>query len=286
MSGKKSKTKLYSPAKVNLFLQVLGKRRDGYHDLATLMQRISLFDEMEFSLREEGIVVRCPGSGLPEDERNIAYRAAKVLLERAGCRGGVEITIHKRIPMAAGLGGGSSNAASTLVVLNDLMELAFSRDELIEIGATIGADVPFFIFEKTAWAFGIGDRLQEADDIPVVWFVLLNPGIEISTKTVYQGLDLGLTKEGIEFSIHNFHTHTAEEIARGLWNDLENVTFRLFPELANLKRVLLNHGARGSLMSGSGSTVFGIFEGEKEALKAAESLGRMGMWSVYTAHSL
>ncbi len=284
MSRKKSKTKLYSPAKVNLFLEVLGKRDDGYHDLATLMQRISLFDEMEFSLREEGIVVKCPGSGLPEDERNIAYRAVRALLERAGCRGGVEIIIHKRIPMAAGLGGGSSNAASTLVVLNDLMGLAFSRDELIEIGATIGADVPFFIFEKTAWAFGIGDRLQEADNIPVLWFVLLNPGIEISTKIVYQGLDLGLTKEGIEFSIHNFRT--AEEIAGGLRNDLENVAFRLFPVLADLKRVLLDHGALGSLMSGSGSTVFGIFEGEKEALKAAESLGRMGMWSVYIAHSL
>ena len=284
MSRKKSKTKLYSPAKVNLFLEVLGKRDDGYHDLATLMQRISLFDEMEFSLREEGIVVKCPGSGLPEDERNIAYRAVRALLERAGCRGGVEIIIHKRIPMAAGLGGGSSNAASTLVVLNDFMGLAFSRDELIEIGATIGADVPFFIFEKTAWAFGIGDRLQEADNIPVLWFVLLNPGIEISTKTVYQGLDLGLTKEGIEFSIHNFRT--AEEIAGGLRNDLENVAFRLFPVLADLKRVLLDHGALGSLMSGSGSTVFGIFEGEKEALKAAESLSRIGMWSVYTAHSL
>ena len=284
MSRKKSKTKLYSPAKVNLFLEVLGKRDDGYHDLATLMQRISLFDEMEFSLREEGIVVKCPGSGLPEDERNIAYRAVRALLERAGCRGGVEITIRKRIPMAAGLGGGSSNAASTLVVLNDFMGLAFSRDELIEIGATIGADVPFFIFEKTAWAFGIGDRLQEADNIPILWFVLLNPGIEISTKTVYQGLDLGLTKEGIEFSIHNFRT--AEEIAGGLRNDLENVAFRLFPVLADLKRVLLDHGALGSLMSGSGSTVFGIFEGEKEALKAAESLSRIGMWSVYTAHSL
>ncbi len=284
MSRKKSKTKLYSPAKVNLFLEVLGKRDDGYHDLATLMQRISLFDEMEFSLREEGIVVKCPGSGLPEDERNIAYRAVRALLERAGCRGGVEITIRKRIPMAAGLGGGSSNAASTLVVLNDFMGLAFSRDELIEIGATIGADVPFFIFEKTAWAFGIGDRLQEADNIPILWFVLLNPGIEISTKTVYQGLDLGLTKEGIEFNIHNFRT--AEEIAGGLRNDLENVAFRLFPVLADLKRVLLDHGALGSLMSGSGSTVFGIFEGEKEALKAAESLSRIGMWSVYTAHSL
>ena len=284
MSRKKSKTKLYSPAKVNLFLEVLGKRDDGYHDLATLMQRISLFDEMEFSLREEGIVVKCPGSGLPEDERNIAYRAVRALLERAGCRGGVEITIRKRIPMAAGLGGGSSNAASTLVVLNDFMGLAFSRDELIEIGATIGADVPFFIFEKTAWAFGIGDRLQEADNIPILWFVLLNPGIEISTKIVYQGLDLGLTKEGIEFSIHNFRT--AEEIAGGLRNDLENVAFRLFPVLADLKRVLLDHGALGSLMSGSGSTVFGIFEGEKEALKAAESLSRIGMWSVYTAHSL
>jgi 4-diphosphocytidyl-2-C-methyl-D-erythritol kinase len=273
-----------SPAKVNLFLKVLGRREDGYHDIATLMQRISLYDELDISLEGKDIRVRCPGSSLPENGENIVYKAAKVLLARARCSRGVEIILRKRIPIASGLGGGSSNAATTLVTLNELLGRPFSDGELMKMGAEIGADVPFFIFRKTAWAFGIGDQLREAERVPDLWFVLLNPGFGISTKMVYENLNLGLTKEGIRFSIQNFLT--AGDMARGLQNDLEKVAFRLHPLLLDLKRILVDHGALGSLMSGSGATVFGIFAEEQDALRAGEELKQAGKWSVFTAHSL
>lgn len=273
-----------SPAKVNLFLKVLGRREDGYHDIATLMQRISLYDDLDISLEGENIRVRCPGSSLPENGENIVYRAAEVFLTRARCSRGVEITLRKRIPIASGLGGGSSNAATTLVTLNELLGKPFSDGELMKMGAEIGADVPFFIFGKTAWAFGIGDQLQEAEGVPDLWFVLLNPGFGISTKMVYENLNLGLTKEGIRFSIQNFLT--AGDMAKGLQNDLEKIAFRLQPLLIDLKRILVDHGALGSLMSGSGATVFGIFAEEQDALRAGEALKQAGKWSVFTAHSL
>jgi len=273
-----------SPAKVNLFLKVLRKREDGYHDIATLMQRISLFDEVEIVLTHGGIRVRCPGSSLPENEENIAWRAARAFMTKVRCDRGVDIIIRKRIPAGAGLGGGSSNAAVTLVVLNELLDGPLSEEELMKIGAGIGADVPFFIFGKTAWAFGIGDRLQAADEVPDLWLVLLNPGFGISTRRVYENLNLGLTKEAIRFSMHTFLT--AGEIAKGLHNDLEEPAFRLHPELIDLKSVLLDNGALGSLMSGSGSTVFGIFSDEKDALSAGEALKKAGKWSVFTAHSI
>jgi 4-diphosphocytidyl-2-C-methyl-D-erythritol kinase len=276
--------KRYSPAKVNLILEVLRKRKDGYHDLATLMQPVSLYDEMDLSLKGSEIVVKCPGSSLPENEENIAYRAAEALLKRAGCRQGVEIVIRKKIPIAAGLGGGSSNAAATLIALNELLRLSFTTEELMKIGTQLGADVPFFIFGKTAWAFGIGDQLREATGIPKLWFVILNPGIEIATKTVYEALKLGLTKERINTSIQKFQT--AADIAGKLRNDLEDPAFLLHPMLVNLKKMHLEHGALGSLMSGSGSTVFGIYETEQKAWEAAESMKRKGALFVFTAHSL
>lgn len=276
--------KRYSPAKVNLFLQVLGKRRDGYHDLATLMQQVSLCDEMEFSLRGEGIRVRCPGSPFLENDGNIVYRAARAILPANAGSKGIEITLRKNIPVAAGLGGGSSNAATTLYALNELLGLSLDRKDLIRIGATIGADVPFFLYGSKAWAFGIGDRLEEVEDVPSLWFVLVNPGIEISTKTVYEGLNLGLTKESIKFSIQKFQS--VEDMAWGLRNDLEEVAFRLHPVLADLKKLLKERGALGSLMSGSGSTVYGIFPAEEEARRAADALKREGPWSVFTVHSL
>ncbi len=146
-----------SPAKINLFLKVLRKRKDGYHDILTLMQRISLCDEITLAPAGEGVVLHCPGSGLPEGEDNIAFRAAQRLLSDASCASGVEITIRKKIPVAAGLGGGSSNAATVLLALNELMELHYSREELMRMGAGLGADVPFFIYGKSAaWASGIG----------------------------------------------------------------------------------------------------------------------------------
>ncbi|MBW2672850.1 MAG: 4-(cytidine 5'-diphospho)-2-C-methyl-D-erythritol kinase [Deltaproteobacteria bacterium] len=273
-----------SPAKVNLFLRVLGKRADGYHDILSLMQRISLCDEMSFALRGDGIVVRCPGSSLPEDRGNIVYRAAEGMLADVPGHTGVEIVIHKKIPVAAGLGGGSSNAATTLVTLNEMMGTPCSTEELMEMGARLGADVPFFIFGRTALASGIGDRLEPVEDIPRLWFVLVNPGFEVSTGDIYERLRLGLTKEPIKYRMPRFLTMS--HIAQGLYNDLEKVSLHLYPVLSEIKELLMVHGAVGSLMSGSGPTVFGIFGHENDAKKAERRLQKIRAGSVFVAYSI
>jgi len=278
--------KKVSPAKVNLYLRVLRKREDGYHDIATLMQGISLYDEMIFSPVDHGITVSCPGSTLPENENNIVYRAADALLSRLSYSPGIHITIKKRIPVAAGLGGGSSNAATTLLTINDMLGFHYTTEDLMKIGTKLGADVPFFIFRKTAWAFGIGDRLQAAENIPPLWFVLINPGFEISTKMVYDNLNLRLTKQAVKYTCPKFYS--VDDLINGLRNDLEKVTLVLHPILQHLKNLLLQNGALGAIMSGSGPTVAGLFAKEKEAVKAAEALEKIEEkeWSVYRACSI
>jgi 4-diphosphocytidyl-2-C-methyl-D-erythritol kinase len=273
-----------SPAKVNLVLRVLGRRTDGYHDILSLMQRINLCDEMLFSPRLGGIVIRCPDSSLPEDGGNIAYRAAEAFISRTQTPPGVEIIIRKRIPVAAGLGGGSSNAATTLLALNEIAGYPLTREELMRMGAKLGADVPFFIFGGTAWASGIGDHLIAAAPLPRIRFVLVNPGFAVSTKMVYQSLDLGLTNQAISYSIPRFST--LEDLIDGLTNDLEKVTVRLHPVLDHIKTRMIENGARGVLMSGSGPTIFGIFTDEESALQAEKTLGQGNRWSVFGARSL
>ncbi len=274
-----------SPAKVNLYLRVLRKREDGYHDILSLMQRISLCDEMTFSPGPNRIIIHCPDSSLPEDESNIVYRAAAAFYSRIATRPDIEITIRKKIPIAAGLGGGSSNAATTLMTLNEISGSPLNREELLGIGVKLGADVPFFIFGNTAWASGIGDRMTEAAPLPPLWFVLINPGFEVSTKLVYQGLNLGLTNERINYSIPRFYT--GGDVIRSLTNDLEKVTLKLHPVLEQIKSLLLASGAGGALMSGSGPTVFGVFTDEESALRAEHRLQREGnRWSVFGARSL
>ena len=273
-----------SPAKVNLQLRVLGRREDGYHDILSLMQRISLSDEMSFAPTAAGIVLHCPDSPLPEDESNIVYRAARLFLSRVSRPRGVEITLRKRIPIAAGLGGGSSNAATTLLALNEISPAPLDPRELMALAAGLGADVPFFIFAKTAWASGIGEVLTEAPPLPPLWFVLINPGFAVSTQKVYQALNFGLTKDGLSYSIPRIYT--LDDVIRGLTNDLEKVTLVLHPELGHLKHLLLNSGALGALMSGSGPTVFGIFAAEAAALAAQRDLARLNKWSVFSAHTL
>lgn len=273
-----------SPAKVNLYLRVLRRREDGYHDILSLMQRISLCDEMTFSPREGGITLRCPDSALPDDEGNIVYRAAAAFYARTGSLPGIEITIRKRIPIAAGLGGGSSNAATTLMTLNEMGNCPLTLEELMKAGAALGADVPFFLFGHAAWASGIGDRLIEAPPLPPLWFVLINPGFAVSTKMVYRELNLGLTNGSINYSIPRFYT--VDDVIGGLTNDLEKVTLRQHPVLGHFKTLLIENGARGALMSGSGPTVFGIFADEESALLAEENLRHGNRWSVFGAHSL
>jgi 4-diphosphocytidyl-2-C-methyl-D-erythritol kinase len=277
-----------SPAKVNLHLTVLRKREDGYHDITTLMQRISLYDEMTFVSLPSGITVKCPGSGLPEDEGNIVYRAAQAYFSYIEYKKGIAITLSKNIPLAAGLGGGSSNAATTLVTLNEMTGQSCRLEELMKIGKTLGADVPFFILGKTAWATGIGDCLQAAENIPPLWFLLVNPGFPVSTRMVYESLNLRLTKGRINYSIPAFKIGTGKNVSEGLKNDLEEVTITRHPLLNHLKKLLLRCGASGALMSGSGPTLFGIFEAEEQARKAGEALTveGTGKWWIYLAHSI
>lgn len=267
---------LLAPAKINLCLHVLRKRADGYHDLAMLMQRLSLYDRITLDLTDNGeVAVRCDNLPLAPGEENIAARAARCLLRRAGSRHGVTITIDKQIPVAAGLGGGSSDAATVLLGLNQLLGLDLGREELMAEGVKLGADVPFFVFGETAWATGIGDRLQPLPPLPPVHYVLVNPGVAVSTAWVYQ--NLALTSSRALDKLPQF-PGTMLELAGLLHNDLERVTIDRYPVIAQIKQRLLDRGALGALMSGSGPTVFGMFAARHDAEAAAADFAREPGW--------
>lgn len=275
-----------APAKINLLLRVLRKRPDGYHDLASIMQQISIYDELEYTLQQKGITLHCPGTDLPTNEQNLIYRAAQTIFNHTGYRNGVEIVLNKHIPSAAGLGGGSSDAATTLMTLNDLCSLGLSKTELIKLGAKLGADVPFFIFGRSAFATGIGDKLQALPDLPQINMVLINPAFPLSTKTVYDNLNLALTKKKNNYSIPRFYA--LDDVIRELHNDLEAVSFRMHPQLNTFKQLLLDEGALGALMSGSGPTLFGIFADEQSAKEAQDAILKKvsGECLVFFAQSL
>jgi len=268
-----------APAKINLCLHVLGRRENGYHDLAMLMQRVSLYDRIGISLIEgSAIRVHCGGVVLPSGQQNIAARAAEALFEQAGIRQGLEIAIEKHIPVAAGLGGGSSDAATVLMALNDMLGLDFTPDQLMKVGVKLGADVPFFIFKHPAWATGIGDKLEEVKSLPPVWYVLVNPGLEVSTAWVYQNLRLTTPRDNLR--IPRF-SGTLDEVVALLYNDLEAVTAERFPLVGEVKQQLIDLGAAGALMSGSGSTVFGVFSDEDRARAAVEKLSVRPGWRAF-----
>lgn len=262
---------LYSHAKINLRLDILRKRADGYHDIRTVLQKVSLRDELRVTVSSRGINVVCDNQQVPVNEGNLAYTAAQTMLNRYKVKDGVSISIKKNIPIAAGLGGGSSNAASTLVGINQLFELGISKQELMKIGKDIGADVPFFIFGNTALATGIGDRLEKIEIIPKLWLLLVTPDIQISTAWAYRSLRMGLTSNPINTIISNCINYLTEIIPI-LSNDLEKVVIPRYPIIQRIKEDLINKGAKGSLMSGSGSTVFGIFSCEDEAKEAYTQL--------------
>jgi len=277
------------PAKVNLRLEVFRRRADGYHEIRTIVQRISLSDTLRISLREsDGISLISDSPRLPVGEGNLAYRAASSLLEETKANVGIELTIRKEIPISSGLGGGSSNAASTLMGLNRILRLNLSKKRLMEIGARIGADIPFFILEKTAIATGIGEKLQPLEIRPSVWFLLVNPGWEVSTKWAYEGLNFELTKQPFHIKLPPFFNDIGQ-VARVLHNDLESVTIAAYPEIQGIKGELLSHGAEGSLMTGSGPTVFGIFSHKGRAKSAYRELSAQyaeRRWTVYLAKGI
>jgi len=181
---------LKSLAKVNLRLEILRKREDGYHEIRTVFQKISLYDTLHFSLkRRRGIRIEADQPCLPTGKRNLVYQAVRSILEKSDYRGGIDVEIEKRIPLGAGLGGGSSNAATTLKALNQLLKINLTKKELMEMGAGIGADVPFFLFEGSAIGSGIGERLRKIE-LPTLWYILINPNFEVSTRWAYQNFIL------------------------------------------------------------------------------------------------
>ncbi len=275
-----------APAKINLFLRVKGRRADGYHDLVTLLCPVGLYDTVTLELEKPETTVVCTHPEVPSDGTNLAARAADLFFRespvgRAGVKRGVAISIDKKIPVAAGLGGGSSDAAAVLTALDRWYGNPVSGERLQRMGARLGADVPFFIGGTPALAMGIGDRLSPFRSLPPLHALLVHPPIPVSTAQVYKNLNLALTN--CEKVTKNWPLNgQGFDAGRHLCNDLETVTARICPDVLTAKEALLDHGAIGALMSGSGPCVFGLFEDETAARRVKEAMP-LSRWRLYPA---
>ena len=254
---------LRAPAKVNLSLRIIERRPDGYHNLDTVMQKLALSDLLTLSVADQpGISLRCPDSDLPEDSSNIVWRAAETFLAACGCEDtGITLILEKRIPIAAGLGGGSSDAGAVLTGLNRLLGAGLTTAELIALARPLGADVPFFVTDYGAVrAQGIGDRMAAVQSLQKCTVVLVNPGFSVSTRWVYE--KYALTMAGKDSRLYDSQKKMDHALSYAGSNDLERVTLCAYPEIELLKQHLIALGAASVLMSGSGPTVFGIFPDE------------------------
>ncbi|KEO83135.1 4-(cytidine 5'-diphospho)-2-C-methyl-D-erythritol kinase [Tumebacillus flagellatus] len=262
-------------AKINLTLDVLHKRPDGYHEVEMVMQTVDLSDHLQFQERADAeIVLTCTAPYIPLDQRNLVYQAAHLMRETYGIEKGIHIHIEKRIPVAAGLAGGSSDAAATLRGLNRLWKLGLSLDELAVLGAKIGSDVPFCIYGGTAIARGRGEQIERLPSVSPTWVVLVKPPIAVSTADVYGRLRADEIEHHPDTAgmVHALTTGDVKQISAGLGNVLENVTFAMYPEVERLKQQLLKFGAQGALMSGSGPTLFALVEREQKAVRICNAL--------------
>lgn len=267
-------------AKINLGLDVLRRREDGYHEVKMIMQTVDIHDTLTFVKREEpGIVLAVDDQELSIDSDNLIYRAAKLLLEKAGVTQGVEISLQKRIPIAAGMAGGSSDAAATLSGLNELFSLGYSLEELQALGVTLGADIPYCLMGGTALSEGIGEILTRLPSPPQCSLVVAKPDINVSTKFVYENLhaDTLTYHPDVDGMVQAINAGDLKGITDRLGNVLETVTIREYPIINNIKDVMKKAGAENTLMSGSGPTVFGIFTKEDRAKEAAQQIREQGL---------
>jgi 4-diphosphocytidyl-2-C-methyl-D-erythritol kinase len=277
--------KILSPAKINLFLQVTGKRPDGYHELFSLMCCVDLCDTIYLRFGPQNIRIESSHPQIPLDETNLAHRAAALFFKALNVNDGVEIYIDKSIPVAAGLGGGSSNAASVLKGLNQYYRYPFPRKQLMSMGLGLGADVPFFLFGKPALASGIGEKLVAHPGPLPFHIVVVYPGFKVSTGEVFQKLNLGLTKCKKKIK-RPFCTRIDFDPRLHLRNDLETVTASEYPVITSIKEQLLTWGALGALMSGSGPTVFGLFSDSRTAERAKQAIGENTRWDAFVCKIL
>lgn len=263
-------------AKINLTLDILGKRSDGYHKVEMIMQAIDLHDIISIKKSGQSITVGSDSNKIPLNKENLVYKAAKLFAERTNCAKGLDINIKKRIPVAAGLAGGSTDAAATLVGLNKLMGTGISIDDLMLMGAEIGSDVPFCIIGGTALAYGRGELIRPLAPLPKLWVLLAKPDIEVSTATVYKNFNPGVVSKrpGTTAMIAAIEGKDYRMITEQMANVLETVTLKMHPEVERIKKLMVSYGIRDVMMSGSGPTVFGLSQEEDQIIKAARELAK------------
>ncbi|HLX95050.1 MAG TPA: 4-(cytidine 5'-diphospho)-2-C-methyl-D-erythritol kinase [Verrucomicrobiae bacterium] len=257
-----------SPCKVNLLLNILGRRADGFHELESVLHPVKLYDQLTFRRRSAGVELSCSDANLPADAQNLVHRAATAFLQAAGINEGVAIRLEKKIPLAAGLGGGSGNAAATLIALNELFDQPLAAVKLNELAAALGSDVPFFLQDRPALATGRGEKIRSLDFFPALRgkaLLLIHPGFGISTAWAYQALArfpaaLNGRPGRAQELISNLQTNNWPAVADGFYNSLEAPALEKYPILGLFQEFLRAHGALATLMSGSGSTTFALFE--------------------------
>lgn len=271
ITGKRAISRSY--AKINLTLDVLSRRENGYHDIKMIMQTVSLFDLIIVDKTHSDISISTNLRYLPNNEKNIAYKAADVFFRETGIKGGVKIMIHKNIPVAAGLAGGSGNCAAVLTAMNMLYSNPLSKKRLMEIGATLGADVPYCFDGSTQLAEGIGEILSPLPKMSDAYILLVKPPINVSTAAVYEEIDSAPidARPDTDAMLLSLKNGDIKGIADNLCNVMESVTVKMHPIIGGIKTKMLMNGALGAVMSGSGPTVFGIFDDFEKAKKSADS---------------
>lgn len=273
-----NKLELKALGKINLGLDVLGRRENGYHDVRMIMQTLYLYDQITITKKETpGIELKTNLFYLPVDENNLAYRAAKLLMDEFKVTEGVSIYLDKHIPVAAGMAGGSSNAAAVLFGINRMFDLGLSQQELMDRGVTLGADVPYCIMRGTVLAEGIGEVLTPLPALPKCYVLIAKPPISVSTKLVYEKLDSHEIEEhpDIDGIIEGLEAQDIKKVASCMGNVLEKVTIEEYPVIEDIKNVMKSEGALNAMMSGSGPTVFGVFDNKHLARKAADKIRKM-----------
>jgi len=276
---------LPSFAKINLHLEVLGKRDDGFHELVTLFQTVSMCDELTFERTESGLDIHCDNADLPVDETNLVMRAGAELRRGTGIALGARISLRKRMPIGGGLGGGSSNAAVALIGLSRLWELNSTVEQLEAIAKKLGSDVPFFLHGGTAIGSGRGDIIQSIDDFPGEYLIIVTPNVQVSTSKAYVGLGAAnLTNVGSNRILNV--SRVAEIMSRDLKNDFEKTVFAAFPEIERVKSKLLDLDAKQALMSGSGASVLGIFDNEETRQTSVKALGQETDWRSFAVAAI
>ncbi len=267
-------------AKINLGLDVVRRREDGYHEVRMVMQTIHLFDRLELTKTNSGAITLTTNLPfLPANENNLAYKAAKLLKDEFRIRDGIDVKLHKHIPVAAGLAGGSTDGAAVLYGLNHLFGLGLSRQELMDRGVNLGADVPYCVMRGTALAEGIGEKITPLPPMVKCPVLIAKPQISVSTRFVYENLKLNAEtkRPDIDRLIEDIRDKNLGAIAADMGNVLETVTIPNYPVIADIKRHMTEHGAVGAMMSGSGPTVFGLFDDEETAAQACQAMRESGL---------